>query len=219
MSERGTRVADSSISLCAMLLAEACNIGPEPLVRQEVPALRRDRLAWVSQHYLRDTTLINANALLVAAQNDIPLVQAWGGGDVASADGLRFVVPVRSVHAGPNPKYFGIGRGVTYYNLMSDQFTGLHGITVPGILRDSLVLLAVVLEQQTELQPTQIMTDTGAYSNVVFGLFRLLGYRFSPRLTDIGGARFWRIAPKADYGPLNGIARQRVNGSDRAQLE
>ena len=114
VSERGTRVADSSISLCAMLLAEACNIGPEPLVRQEVPALRRDRLAWVSQHYLRDTTLINANALLVAAQNDIPLVQAWGGGDVASADGLRFVVPVRSVHAGPNPKYFGIGRGVTY---------------------------------------------------------------------------------------------------------
>ena len=35
------------------------------------------------------------------------------------------------------------------------------------------------------------MTDTGAYSDVVFGLFRLLGYRFSPRLTDIGGTRFW----------------------------
>ena len=33
--------------------------------------------------------------------------------DVASADGMRFVVPVRTVHAGPNPKYFGIGRGVT----------------------------------------------------------------------------------------------------------
>jgi TnpA family transposase len=31
-----------------------------------------------------------------------------------------------------------------------------------------------VLEQQTELKPTQIMTDTGAYSDVVFGLFRLL---------------------------------------------
>jgi hypothetical protein len=30
-----------------------------------------------------------------------------------------------------------------------------------GALRDSLVLLAVVLEQQTELKPTQIMTDTG----------------------------------------------------------
>ena len=62
-----------------------------------------------------------------------------------------------------------------------------------------------------ELQPTQIMTDTGAYSDVVFGLFRLLGYRFSPRLADIGGTRFWRIDSRADYGPLNRVARQSVN--------
>ena len=103
---------------------------------------------------------------------------------MASADGLRFVVPVRTVHAGPTPKYFGIGRGGTSYNLVSDPFTGLHGITVPGTLRDSLVLLAVALEQQTAWQPTQIMTDTWAYSDVVFGLFRLLGDRFSPRLAD-----------------------------------
>ena len=39
--------------------------------------------------------------------------------EVASADGIRFVVPVATVHVGPNPKYFGIGRGVTYYNLSS----------------------------------------------------------------------------------------------------
>jgi hypothetical protein len=68
-----------------------------------------------------------------------------------------------AIHAAPNPKYFNRGRGVTWYNLLSDQCTGLNAITVPGTLRDSLVLLAVVLEQQTELQPTQIMTDTGAY--------------------------------------------------------
>jgi hypothetical protein len=36
--------------------------------------------------------------------------------DVASADGIRFVVPVKTIHAGPNPQHFGIGRGVTYYN-------------------------------------------------------------------------------------------------------
>lgn len=81
---------------------------------------------------------------------------------------------------------------------------------MPGTLRDSLILLAVVLEQQTELQPTKIMTDTGAYSDVVFGLFRLLGYR-CPRLADVGGTRFWRIDADADYGELNATARQRVS--------
>lgn len=210
LTERTARATDLTTSLCAVLLAEACNTGPEPFARQDTPALRRDRLMWVDQNYLRDDTLEGANAILVAAQNRIALARIWGGGDVASADGMRFLVPVRSVHAGPNPKYFNRGRGVTWYNLLSDQGSGLNAITVPGTLRDSLVLLAVVLEQQTELQPTQIMTDTGAYSDVVFGLFRLLGYRFSPRLADIGGTRFWRIDANADYGDLNALARQRI---------
>ena len=217
LTERTARVEDLATSVCAVLLAEACNTGPGPLVRRDIPALKRDRLAWVDQNYVREDTLIAANATLVAAQSRIALAQAWGGGEVASADGLRFVVPVRTVHAGPNPKYFGTGRGVTWYNLVSDQFTGLNAITVPGTLRDSLILLAVVLEQQTELQPTQIMTDTGAYSDVVFGLFRLLGYRFSPRLADVGGTRFWRIDPTADYGEFNAVAKSRINTTLIAQ--
>ncbi|SQH34155.1 transposase [Pseudomonas mucidolens] len=50
---------------------------------------------------------------LVAVQSQLELAQVWGGGEVASADGMRFVVPVRTVHAGPNPKYFGTGWDVT----------------------------------------------------------------------------------------------------------
>jgi TnpA family transposase len=211
VSERESRMQDLPTSLCANLIAEACNIGLEPLTRNDVPALRRSRLSWVSQNFIRNETLVDANACLVAEQNKIALVHQWGGGEVASADGLRFVVPVRTLHAGPNPKYFGFERGVTYYNLVSDQFTGLNAIVIPGTLRDSLYLLAVVLEQQTELHPIEIMTDTGAYTDVVFGLFWLLGYRFCPRIADIGGARYWRIDPSADYGSLNGIARHRIN--------
>ncbi|MFW9362112.1 Tn3-like element ISXc4 family transposase, partial [Xanthomonas perforans] len=154
LTERTARAADLTTSLCAVLMAEACNTGPEPLVRPDTPALKRDRLMWVDQNYVRDDTLTACNAVLVAAQSRIALARTWGGGDVASADGMRFVVPVRTIHAGPNPKYFNRGRGVTWYNLLSDQRTGLNAITVPGTLRDSLILLAVVLEQQTELQPT-----------------------------------------------------------------
>jgi hypothetical protein len=48
---------------------------------------------------------------LVKAKADIPLTKEWGGGEVASADGLRFVVPVRTLHAGYNSKYFHVERG------------------------------------------------------------------------------------------------------------
>jgi TnpA family transposase len=141
----------------------------------------------------------------------VPLARNWGGGEVASADGLRFVVPVRTIHSGPNARYFGHERGVTWYNLASDQFTGLNAVTVPGTLRDSLNLLAVVLEQETELQPTEIMTDTAGYTDTIFGVFYLLGYQFSPRIADVGGARFWRVDRKADYGILDALASNKIN--------
>ncbi len=211
VSEGSARAEDLGVSICAVLVAEACNIGLEPVVQPGVPSLSRSRLSWVDQNYLRADTITAAAARMVDAQSDIPLAQAWGGGDVASADGLRFVVPVRTLNAGPNPRYFGPGRGVTYLNFLSDQFAGFHAIVVPGTLRDSLYILDGLLEQQTNVDPHELMTDTAGYSDQVFGLFRLLGYQFSPRLADIGGARFWRIDRTADYGSLNGLARHTID--------
>ncbi len=181
------------------------------MVHPDNPALTRARLSWADQNYIRIETIAAANALLVEMQSTIPITALWGGGDVASADGIRFVVPVRTLNAGPNPRYFGAGRGITYLNFLSDQFAGFHGIVVPGTLRDSLYILDGLLEQQTGLQPTELMTDTAGYSDQVFGLFRLNGYQFSPRLADIGGTRFWRINRDADYGPLNDLATHRIN--------
>jgi TnpA family transposase len=210
ISAGDARVADLPVSLCAVLLAEACNIGLEPVIRPDVPALTRGRLSWVQQNYMRAETLIRANARLVDTQTTLPLAHTWGGGEVASADGLRFVVPVRTLNAGPNRKYYNTSRGVTYYNFTSDQFTGFHGIVIPGTLRDSMFILDGLLEQQTSLRLLEVMTDTAGTSDIVFGLFWLLGYQFSPRLADIGAARFWRLDPRADYGVLNEIARHRI---------
>jgi len=124
VSEGTARAADLGVSICAVLVAEACNIGLEPVVQPGNPALSRGRLSWADQNYLRGDTITAATGRMVDAQSEIPLARQWGGGEVASADGLRFVVPVRTLNAGPNPRYFGPGRGVTYLNFLSDQFAG-----------------------------------------------------------------------------------------------
>ena len=156
VSETRSRIPDLPTSVCAALIADACNIALEPLVRKDTPALTRGRLSWIKQNYFRAETLIQANAALVDYQMTIPLAQHWGGGEVASADGLRFVVPVRTLNAGPNPRYFGTGRGVTYYNFTSDQFTGFHAIVVPGTIRDSLYVLDGLLKHETSLEVSEI---------------------------------------------------------------
>ncbi|MFI5304985.1 MAG: Tn3 family transposase [Nitrospiria bacterium] len=211
ISESNARVKNLALSICAVLTAEACNTGIEPFVDPNNPALTYARLAWVQQNYMRAENIVRGNARLVNAQARIPLAQAFGGGEVASADGLRFVVPVRTLNAGPNSKYFHVERGVTYYNFVSDQYSGFHGIVIPGTLHDSAYVLDGLLENLTDLEPKELMTDTAGYSDIVFGAFWLSGFQFSPRLADMGEARFWRFDRKADYGPLNGLSQNILN--------
>ncbi|MDS0527825.1 Tn3 family transposase [Clostridium sp. SHJSY1] len=210
ISQVGSRVNDLAISMCAVLISHACNIGFKPVVQPGIPPLEYDRLTWVDQNYFRTETLTEANNALVKYHSNLKLPKSWGGGEVASADGLRFITHDKAVNSGSNPKYLGIGRGVTYYNFTSDQFSGFYGIVIPGTIRDSLYLLEGILEQQTVLNPREIMTDTAGYSDIVFGLFGLLGYQFSPRIADIGKSKFWRIDSEADYGVLNTLSKNKI---------
>jgi len=103
LSEGRARVKDLHVSICAVLLAEACNISLEDVAHPGTPALSYARLAWVSQNYVRAETIAAANELLLKVHARIALVGALGDGHIATVDGMRFRVPVRSIYTGPNP--------------------------------------------------------------------------------------------------------------------
>ncbi|ORI20697.1 Tn3 family transposase [Rhodococcus sp. 1168] len=206
------RVADLGVSVAAVLCAHSMNVGFAPVVSPGAEALTRDRLHHVDQHYIRPDTMATANTVLVKAQASVPLAQLWGGGLVASVDGMRFVVPVRTIHARPNRKYFGPKRGTTWLNMLNDQAAGLNAMIVSGTPRDSLNAVDVILRQPAgSTVPEDIITDTGSYSDIVFGILHLLGRKYRPQLANLPDQRLWRIEPAADYGPLNTAARGRID--------
>lgn len=210
-SGNGARVADLGLSVAAVLCAHAMNVGFTPVTSPGVHALTRDRLHHVDQNYVRVETLTAANVELVKAQSEIELAQLWGGGLLASVDGMRFVVPVRTIHARPNPKYFGRKRGITWLNMLNDQSAGLAAKVVSGTPRNSLNFIDVVQLQQGGKAPDEIVTDTGSYSDIVFGLMHLIGKRYRPQLANLPDQRLWRFDRSADYGPLNQAARGHID--------
>lgn len=131
ISEAKSRINELPISICTLLISQACNLGLRPLVQDGVPSLEHDRLTWIEQNYFRAETPSEANAKLVDFYSQLHLANMWGGGEIASANGLGFITPIKSLHS---------GRGVTYYNYTSDQFTGLHGLLIPCTIRDSLYI-------------------------------------------------------------------------------
>ncbi len=207
----GSRLADLEVSVSALLVAQACNTGLTPVASSSVPALARDRLQHVDQNYLRTETIKAANKVLIEAQAKLPLARRWGGGFVASIDGMRFVVPIATVHARPNPRYFGRGTGATWLNMINDQASGLASKVVAGTPRDSLHVIDVLYAQDGSVPSEVLVTDTASYSDTVFGILTLGGRIYAPQLADIPDQRLWRIDRRADYGPFNTAARGGVN--------
>lgn len=199
------------ISILAVLLAEACNIGFSPVSKEGAASLKYDRLVYVDHQYLRIDTLSAANKRIINAHRKLKGALSWGDSQMASADGIRYVTPQKSLYSRSNPRYFGRGRGITFYNFVSDQYIGFHGMVVAGTLRDSLYLLEGFLNQTSGLEPTQIMTDTAGYSDLIFGLFGLLGFQFSPRIATGQNTKLWRIDTNANYRRLNGVSQNRIN--------
>ena len=206
-----SQLADLHVTVAALLVCRACNLDYTPIIKNGVTPLTRDRLSHVDQNYLRGDTYSAANVPLIEGQADNALARVWGGGRVASVDGMRFVVPVNTIHARPNRRYFGRRRGSTWLNMVNDQAVGLASRVVAGTPRDTLHLLDVLYNQDGGLAPDIIVTDEGSYSDLIFGLVHLLGRQYQPQLADVPDHRLWRIDRTADYGPLDTAARGRVD--------
>ncbi len=207
-----SRASGLAESVSALLVADACNVGLTPVADEDYPPLTRDRLNWTAQNYVRSATHAAASTRLFDYHAGLDLARdAWGGGEMASADGMRFVIPVATIHAGYNPRYFGRQRGSTLYTWMADTHASFHQTLIPGTERDSLSALDGLMANQTVLRPRTVSTDTAGASEIVFALAWTLGYRYGPRLADLADHRLWRINTTSDYGPLQGLARNRIN--------
>jgi TnpA family transposase len=206
-----SRLDDLLVSVAACLAAHAMNIGYRPVAKKGVPALERARLSHVFQNYVRPETLAAANAPLVARQAGLLLARAWGGGLVAAVDGMRFVVPVPAAFARPNRKFFGSKRGMTWLNAINDRGMGRGAKIVSGTVRDSLHMVDVIFGLDGGELPEIIVSDTGSYPDVVFGLLELLGISYRPALADLPDQKGWRFKADADYGPLSTFARGRID--------
>ncbi|MBV8129568.1 MAG: recombinase family protein [Planctomycetaceae bacterium] len=129
---RTLRVGRSMLYRC---LAQGCNIGLTRMA--QISDRAYDRLAWCTTWYLREETLPAAVAATVNFQHRHPMSRHWGGGTLSSSDGQRFPVSGKVRNATALPRYFGYGRGVTFYTWTSDQFSRYGTKVIPATVRDA----------------------------------------------------------------------------------
>ncbi|NYT00241.1 MAG: Tn3 family transposase [Methanocellales archaeon] len=203
------KTKDLLVHLYASIMAQACNFGLSKMA--EISDISYRQLAWCTNWYLREETLQTAINNLVNFQYNQPLSRFWGGGTLSSSDGQRFPVPVKARNTTALPRYFGYGRGLTFYSWTSDQFSQYGSKVIPTTARDATYVLDAILDNETELQIVEHTTDTAGYTELIFALFDLLGMQFSPRIRDIGDQRIYRIDKGVVYNHLEPLLKSSIN--------
>ena len=77
------------------------------------------------------------------------------------------------------------------------------------LMREATYVLDGLLYQDAP-EIKEHYTDTGGYTDLIFGLFTLLGFRFAPRLRDLSDQTLYRARKGADYGVLSPVFKKDI---------
>jgi TnpA family transposase len=165
----------------------------------------------MSQWCLREDTLKAANAILVNFHHRLPLSAVWGDGLTSSSDGQRFGLQASSLLGSLYPRYFGYyERAVTVYTHIADQHSVFHTQVIACGLREAIYVLDGLLNNHTVLRPKEHFVDTHGYTDQLFGLCHLLGYRLMPRLT-VSKQTLYKVDRAKHYGRLDEVFQGTVD--------
>ena len=185
----GGTAADKSLLLTAVL-ADAINLGLTKMA-ESCPGASYAKLSWLQAWHIRDETYSAALAEVVNAQYRQPFALWWGEGATSSSDGQHFKAGGRGQFAGQmNPRY-GSEPGVQFYTHVSDHYAPFHTKVINATVRDATHVLDGLLYHESDLRIEEHYTDTTGFTDHVFALMHLLGFRFAPRIRDLADKRLY----------------------------
>ncbi len=68
-----------------------------------------------------------------------------------------------------------------------------------------------LLHHVSELSIEEHYTDTAGYTDQVFGLSHILGFRFTPRMRDLSDSKLYVMDKSNDYSKIDSILRGKIN--------
>ncbi|AJZ56902.1 tn3 transposase DDE domain protein [Paraburkholderia fungorum] len=196
--------------LLTTVLADAINLGLTKMA-EACPGTTYAKLSWLQAWHIRDETYSQALGELVNAQFAQPFATHWGDGSTSSSDGQRFRAGGRAESTGHvNPKY-GAEPGRMFYTHISDQYAPFYPNLVNVGVRDSTYVLDGLLYHESDLRIQEHYTDTNGFTDHVFALMHLLGFRFAPRIRDLHDMKLYVPGSVKDYPALQSMIGDTYN--------
>jgi len=196
--------------LLSVILADAINLGLSKM-SDSCPSTTYAKLTWLQGWHIRDETYSAGLAELVNTQSKHAFAENWGDGTTSSSDAQRYRAGGKAENSGHiNPKY-GNKPGKLFYTHVSDQYAPFHTKVIEASVRDSTYVLDGLLYHESDLRIEEHYTDTAGFTDHVFALTHLLGFRFLPRIRDFNDTKLYVPKSKQKYDSLSTMIGGNLN--------
>ena len=205
----GQPASDKNLLLTAVL-ADAINLGLVKMA-ESCPGITYAKASWLQAWHIRDETYSAGLSELVNAHSRHPFAFWWGEGNTSSSDGQRFAAGGRGEASGQVNARYGREPGVLFYTHISDQYAPFHTQVISATARDATYVLDGLLYHESDLRIEEHYTDTAGFTDHVFALMHLLGFRFAPRIRDLSDKRLYVSGDTKAYPALAPLIGGTIN--------
>lgn len=162
--------------------------------------------------HIRDETYSAARADLVNASSGILLPKTGAmeqprlqmdSGSRPAARPKPHVMSIRSMVSGEPSALF--------YTHVSDQYAPFDTKVVNVGVRDATYVFDGLLYHESDLRIEAHYTDTAGFTDHVFAMMHLLGFRFAPRIRDLADKRLFVSGEQTDYPALAALIGGTIN--------
>lgn len=202
--------ADERRIVMTAVLADATNLGLTRMADACSVASYR-QLAWTTGWHLREETYRRALASIVDAQQAQPLAKLFGAGFSSSSDGQHFHVGGPGEAVGAVNRHHGREPTVGFYTHITDRYAPFHSTVLTGSAGEAAHVIDGLLYHEADLDLSVHHTDGGGVSDHVFGLAHTLGFRFAPRIPNIGDRKLYVMDKPERWPALVGLVGGRID--------
>lgn len=172
-------------TMFAGIIGNGCNIGI-PKMAKISKGVKEYQLENCMEWYFTLDNVRSANDKVLEFINRLSLPNVFKADtdkNHTSSDGQRFGISVDSLNAGHSFKFFGKGKGVNVYTFVDDRHLLFYS-TVINTTESEAAFVIDGLMYNDVVKSDIHSTDTGGYSEIIFGATHLLNFSFAPRIKN-----------------------------------
>ena len=196
--------------LMTVLLADGINLGIKKM-SDACPDYSYWELLRVGTWNVRPETYHRALSMVVAAHTKLPFARLWGDGNSSSSDGQHISAGAQGEAMNIVNAKYGHQPGMSSYAHVSDQFAPFHVQRIGATAHEAPYIIDGLLLHGAGLKIKEHFTDTGGFTDHVFAVCAMLGFRFAPRIRGLTDNRLYAFQPTKAPEAIRDLLSRPIN--------